>query len=317
MLRRIALRPVGAAHINALGPGTPRQPSAPPAALHGSSPAAAAAAAGARAVDLDGLRAEAARVFSRASKRLEKARARAAACEQRKAELLADPAPSDADLMALPNCDELAAQEAGEGEREAALGRLVEMLAEVDGPAHPRAGRAIELAAELQVNDFPPERPPPAPRKPKGPPASKGPRLPYRTYVSAGGAEIRVGRTAAENDRLSCDAEHRDADDWWMHASGCPGSHVVIRASTLADGELPREVEVDAAMLATKYSKANPGGTVAVTLCRARQVRKPAGAKPGLVQLSGAVRVVKVAWSKEQHRLDRLEATAQPPSGQA
>lgn len=256
-------------------------------------------------------------MFSRASKRLEKARARAAACEQRKAELLADPAPSDADLMALPNCDELAAQEAGEGEREAALGRLVEMLAEVDGPAHPRAGRAIELAAELQVNDFPPERPPPAPRKPKGPPASKGPRLPYRTYVSAGGAEIRVGRTAAENDRLSCDAEHRDADDWWMHASGCPGSHVVIRASTLADGELPREVEVDAAMLATKYSKANPGGTVAVTLCRARQVRKPAGAKPGLVQLSGAVRVVKVAWSKEQHRLDRLEATAQPPSGQA
>jgi hypothetical protein len=160
------------------------------------------------------------------------------------------------------------------------------------------------------VSDSPPARPPPAPRRKKGPPPSKGPRLPYRIYASAGEAEIRVGRTAPENDQLSCDTQHRDGDDWWLHAAGCPGSHVVVRTHTLpAAGELPREVEMDAAILAAKYSKANPGGTVAVTLCKARQVRKPPGAPPGLVQLSGSVRTVRVAWAKEAHRLERLETT--------
>ena len=41
--------------------------------------------------------------------------------------------------------------------------------------------------------------------------------------------EIRVGRKSTDNDELSCDPAHRDDADWWMHASGCPGSHVVIR----------------------------------------------------------------------------------------
>lgn len=306
MLRRMPFRPLAAAHANALDAGAQRERAS--ASLQAASAAAPTAAS--TTIDLDGLKREASRVLSRAVKRLEKARARAQACAQRQAELLAEPAPSEADLMALPNCDELAAQEADEAAREAALRQLVDLLAEVDSFSHPRASRAIALAAELGVNDFAPVRPPPAPKRPKGPPPSKGPRLPYRTYRSAGGAEIRVGRTAAENDRLSCDAEHRDADDWWMHVAGCPGSHVIIRRSSLDAPELPREVEMDAAILAAKYSKANPGGTVAVTLCLARQVRKPMGVPAGMVQLSGSVRTVKVAWSKEQHRLERLEGGA-------
>ncbi|KAG8463842.1 hypothetical protein KFE25_000010 [Diacronema lutheri] len=188
-----------------------------------------------RAVDPDGLRAEAARVLSRATKRLDKARARAAACTQREAELFADPAPFDADLMALPNRAELASAEASEAAREAALRQLVEIIAELD---------------------------------------TKAPRLPYRTYMCADGAEIRVGRTAPENDRLGCDAEHRDADNCWLHASGRPGrpgSHVVVRACQLGGAELPREVEMNVAMLAAKDSKANTGGAVGVVnICRAR-----------------------------------------------
>ena len=69
---------------------------------------------------------------------------------------------------------------------------------------------------------------------------------------------------------------------------------------------LPREVELDAAVLAANYSKASRNGVVGVTLCRARQVSKPVGAKPGLVQLQGDVRVLKLNWQKERHRLDRL-----------
>ena len=68
------------------------------------------------------------------------------------------------------------------------------------------------------------------------------------------------------------------------------------------------EVELDAAMLAAKYSKAAQSGTVKVNLCRARQVSKPQGAKAGLVQLSGNVITVRVDWRKERHRLERLEA---------
>ena len=92
--------------------------------------------------------------------------------------------------------------------------------------------------------------------------------------MCADGAEIRVGRTAPENDRLGCDAEHRDADNCWLHASGRPGrpgSHVVVRACQLGGAKLPREVEMNVAMLAAKYSKANPGGAVGVVnICRAR-----------------------------------------------
>ena len=130
---------------NALGSGAHRQSSAPLSA-----PQRAPSAGGAppRAVDPDGLRAEAARVLSRATKRLDKARARAAACTQREAELFVDPAPFDADLMALPNRAELASAEASEAAREAALRQLVEIIAELDTSAHPRARLAIELRRE-------------------------------------------------------------------------------------------------------------------------------------------------------------------------
>ena len=116
-----------------------------------------------------------------------------------------------------------------------------------------------------------------------------------------------MGKQAKDNDVLSTDPAHRDSDDWWMHAQGCPGSHVVIRVDSLGGGgPLPREVELDAAVLAANYSKAALTGTVGVSLCKARQVSKPFGAKPGLVQLSGDVKVVKVNWRKERGRLERL-----------
>ena len=127
---------------------------------------------------------------------------------------------------------------------------------------------------------------------------------------SEGGVEIRVGKQAKDNDVLSTDPAHRDNDDWWLHASGCPGSHVVIRHETVSGSSLPREVELDAAVLAANYSKAAKSGTVPVNICKARQVSKPAGAKPGLVQLSGDVKTIKVNWKNEKRRLDRLSSDA-------
>ena len=53
-----------------------------------------------------------------------------------------------------------------------------------------------------------------------------------------------MGKQAEDNDELSMSPEHRAGSDWWMHASGCPGSHVVIRRS---DEPLDNEIVQDAA----------------------------------------------------------------------
>ena len=90
-----------------------------------------------------------------------------------------------------------------------------------------------------------------------------------------------------------------------MHAAGCPGSHVVIRCH---DEELDKEVVKDAAALAARQSKCQ-GNIVKVSLTRWRDVKKPPGAKPGLVQLVGKVQTVVVNMKEAQKRLERLDGT--------
>jgi len=252
-------------------------------------------------------------VLYRAQKKYSKAAERVMACEEQENALLAKSDATLEELEALPNCEARRVDAAAAQERLAELEDLVSGLQTVTregADSTAVVGGLIALAAKLGVNDHPPARPPPKPRKPKGVPASKGPRLPYRVFRSEDGAEIRVGKAAADNDVLSTDPQHRDGDDWWLHAAGCPGSHVVVRADSVGGGStLPREVELDAAVLAANYSKAAKTGSVGVTLCRARQVSKPLGAKPGLVQLRGDVKTVKLPWKKERHRLERLAET--------
>lgn len=265
-----------------------------------------------KALDLDGLRKESQRVLYRAQKKAAKAEARSEKCAAQQAALLDDADASLEALEALPNCDELRSAADSEVTRMLELEELVEGLQASAGgkDGAPPEADLVRLAATLGVDDKPPPRPPPRPTKAKGPRSSKQPRLPYRIFRSEGGAEIRVGKQAGDNDALSCDPAHRDGDDWWLHASGCPGSHVVIRSGTLdGAGALSKEVELDAAVLAANYSKAAKTGNVPVNLCRARQVRKPPGAKPGLVQLSGDVRTIRVNWTKEKRRLERLATT--------
>jgi hypothetical protein len=102
---------------------------------------------------------------------------------------------------------------------------------------------------------------------------------PGRCFVLGEKWEVRVGRTNDENDVLT----HRFAkpDDIWMHASGVPGSHVVLRMQGRTNNP-PREVLEAAAAIAARFSKAKHAGTVPVLWTRKRYVRKPRGAKPGL-----------------------------------
>lgn len=90
-----------------------------------------------------------------------------------------------------------------------------------------------------------------------------------------------AGKTDEDNDRLSIKVAK--PDDWWFHVRGMPGSHVILRAKP---GEEPdRETLKRAAAIAAYHSKARAGGVVAVSCTRARYVTKPAGAKPGMVQI--------------------------------
>ena len=97
------------------------------------------------------------------------------------------------------------------------------------------------------------------------------------------GYEVLVGQTAKDNDRLTFKVAN--PNDVWLHVGGgTPGSHVVVR--TPEAGEVPRAVVKKAAELAVKHSKAkNASGKVDVHVCRACDVTKPRGAKPGSVQL--------------------------------
>jgi predicted ribosome quality control (RQC) complex YloA/Tae2 family protein len=110
--------------------------------------------------------------------------------------------------------------------------------------------------------------------------ASKG--RPYRTFV-VDGFEILVGRGESDNDHLTFDVAA--PDDLWLHvAGGTAGSHVIVRNPDNID--VPRPVVEVAAAAAAWYSKARGAPRVEVHVCRARDVKKPRGAKAGLVEIA-------------------------------
>ncbi len=96
-------------------------------------------------------------------------------------------------------------------------------------------------------------------------------------YVSSEGTEIYVGRNNAQNDQLTL--RFASSEDYWLHVKDIPGSHVVIKS----DGEPGKATLYEAALLAAYYSKARGGSGVAVDYTPRKYVKKPSGAKPGMV----------------------------------
>ncbi len=108
-------------------------------------------------------------------------------------------------------------------------------------------------------------------------------------YELPGGWTVLVGATDEDNDYLSTTLA--EPEDWWFHAEGVPGSHVVLRAKP---GEEPgRDTLQQAAGVAAYHSKSRGAGSVRVYCTRARHVSKPRGAKVGTVQVARG-KVVKV-----------------------
>ncbi len=105
--------------------------------------------------------------------------------------------------------------------------------------------------------------------------------LPPMEYVSSEGYKILVGRNNKQNDKLTLkDAEKLDI---WLHTQNIAGSHVIIRAG---GEEVPLKTIIEAASLAAYHSKAQTSAQVPVDYCLVKYVKKPAGAKPGMVIFS-------------------------------
>ena len=98
-----------------------------------------------------------------------------------------------------------------------------------------------------------------------------------RTFKASSGLEVLVGRSNVQNDQLTKKADKRD---YWFHTQHIHGSHVILRCAGLTpgDGDLR-----EAAMLAAYFSQARESSSVPVDYCPVKFVKKPAGARPGMV----------------------------------
>ena len=97
-------------------------------------------------------------------------------------------------------------------------------------------------------------------------------------FTSSDGYKIYVGRNNRQNDELTCRLAYKN--DLWLHTQKIHGSHVIVAT----DGKTPPDRTItEAAMLAAWFSQARQGQNVPVDHCPVRQVKKPAGAKPGMV----------------------------------
>ena len=99
-----------------------------------------------------------------------------------------------------------------------------------------------------------------------------------RHFRTDAGLLVLVGRSNRQNDKLT--GKTADRTDWWFHTQKIHGSHVIL----CTNGVEPDEGSIlQAAQLAAYYSQGRDGGKVAVDYTPIKYVKKPAGARPGMV----------------------------------
>ena len=100
---------------------------------------------------------------------------------------------------------------------------------------------------------------------------------PY-SYTLSSGRHVMAGRNNKENDWLTL--KKASGTDLWFHTKDIPGSHVIL---FLEGGEPTEEELFEAAAIAAYHSKGAASSNVPVDYTKVRYVKKPAGAKPGMV----------------------------------
>lgn len=98
-------------------------------------------------------------------------------------------------------------------------------------------------------------------------------------YLSSDGYHIYVGKNNFQNEDITF--KIATGNDWWFHAKGIPGSHVIVKSN--GESELPNSTFEDAARLAAYYSRGKGQEKVEIDYIQKKHVKKPAGGKPGFV----------------------------------
>jgi len=112
---------------------------------------------------------------------------------------------------------------------------------------------------------------------PKQKKALKRPATGPRVFYSSSGLRILVGRNNHQNDRLVKECHRLD---YWLHTQKIHGSHVILETGGLEPDEAAL---TEAASLAAWFSQAQGGSQIPVDYTQLRYVKKPAGARPGMV----------------------------------
>lgn len=114
-------------------------------------------------------------------------------------------------------------------------------------------------------------------KKGKGSKKQKVKSKPFH-YISSDGFDMYVGKNNYQNDELTF--KLATGNDWWFHAKGMPGSHVIVKAE---NKELPDSTFEEAGKLAGYYSKGKNADKVEIDYLQKKNVKKPNGAAPGFV----------------------------------
>ena len=98
-------------------------------------------------------------------------------------------------------------------------------------------------------------------------------------YISSDGYHMYVGKNNFQNEELTF--KFATGNDWWFHAKGSPGSHVIVKNPQ--GGEMPDTTYEEAARLAAHYSSNRKAQKVEIDYVQKKHVKKVAGKMPGFV----------------------------------
>lgn len=97
-------------------------------------------------------------------------------------------------------------------------------------------------------------------------------------YISNDGYHMYVGKNNYQNEELTF--KFASGNDWWFHAKGIPGSHVIVKSN---GDMLPDRTFEEAGKLAAYYSQGRGNDKIEVDYVEKKHVKKPSGGKPGFV----------------------------------
>jgi predicted ribosome quality control (RQC) complex YloA/Tae2 family protein len=143
-----------------------------------------------------------------------------------------------------------------------------------------QADNVSKCTAEAELNEIKDELTLEGYLRPDGRKAKAQKAAPSRPmhFISSDGFDIYVGKNNRQNDELTL--KTAEPADIWLHTKEIPGSHVIIKSK---GGEVPSQTLFEAACLAAWYSKARGGSQIPVDYTLRKFVKKPSGAKPGMV----------------------------------